>query len=100
ADLRDLEADLAAGVEPGPDEVLDDLVLSVDGDRLAAGQLAQRDPMGLPFEAEVDAVMDEALTPQPVADARLVQQIDRALLEHACPDRRFDLLAAAALEHD
>ena len=41
-----------------------------------------------------------ALAAHALADAGFVQQVDRALLEHAGAQRRLDFLAAARLEHD
>ena len=56
--------------------------------------------MPLALELQLDALVDEPLAPQPVADAHLDQQVDRALLEHAGADAALDVLAAARLEHD
>ena len=64
-----LEAQLAAGLEPRGDQVLDHLLLPVDGDRAPAGQLGEVDPVALAAEAQLDAVVEHALALQPVADA-------------------------------
>ena len=56
--------------------------------------------MPLAREPQLDAVVDEPLAPQPLADADLVQQVDRALLQHARADPLLDVLAAPVLEHD
>ena len=87
-------------VEPRGDQVLDDLGLAVDDDRPAVGELAERDPVPLAVELELDPVVDDALALQPLADAGLGEQVDRALLEHAGPDPVLDVVAAAVLEHD
>ena len=58
------------------------------------------DAVALALELQLDAVVDEPLAPQPLADARLDQEVDRALLEHAGADAALDVLAAARLEHD
>ncbi len=49
---------------------------------------------------QLDAVVDQPFAPQPLADADLVQQVDRALLEDAGADPLLDVLAAPVLEDD
>ena len=61
-------------------------VLTVDRDGAAAGQLVHVDAMARAAEADVDAVMDEALAPHAVAESDGVEQIDRALFEDAGAD--------------
>ena len=56
--------------------------------------------MPLAAELQLDAVVDDALALQPLARARLGQQVDRGLLEHAGPDAVLDVVAAARLDHD
>ncbi len=51
-------------------------------------------------KADLDPVMDQALAPQPFAEAGLDQEIDAALLQHAGTDAALDMLAAALLEDD
>jgi hypothetical protein len=53
-----------------------------------------------PVEAQLDAVVDDALAVQALGHAHRAQQVDGALLEHACPDALLDILAAAGLEDD
>src|SRR5439155_17211673 len=79
ADIAGLEADLPARRQARGDQILHHLLLPVDGDRAPAGQLAERDPLALPFELKVEAVVYQPLARQPLAYARRVQQIDRAL---------------------
>ena len=49
-------------------------------------------------EAQLDAVVDEALALEALAGPDLAHQVDRALLEHAGPDRGLDRRARAALD--
>src|SRR5688572_2390032 len=91
------EQDLSAGGEARGDQVLDHLVLDVDGDR-PPGELGERDAVTAAGEAQIDAFVYEAFALHALADAALRQQVDRALLEHAGADGRFDLLAAARLD--
>ncbi len=86
--------------QPRGDQVLDDLLLAVDRDRAAAGELGQRDPVPRAAEAQLDALVHEPLAVQPVGHAQLGEQIDRALLEHAGAHAPLDVLARAVLEHD
>jgi hypothetical protein len=99
-DAVDVEQEIPAGVEPRRDQVLDDFVLCVDGNRAPARQLRKVDPVTPPAEAELDAVVDEALALHPLADAGLGEKVDGALFEHAGPNRALDLVPAADFEHD
>ena len=56
--------------------------------------------VALAAELEVDAPVDDPLAVEPLADACVAEQVDRALLEHARADAVLDVLAAAVLEHD
>ena len=55
--------------------------------------------MPAPVEAQLEAVMDEALAVQALGQAGLVEQVDGSLLEHPRAHARLDVLAAAGLEH-
>ena len=92
--------DLAAGSEPRTNEVFQHLVLSIKGDRLAAGKPSQIDAMGFTVEAQADTVVYGALAGQTLTDTRLQQEVHGALLEHAGAYRLLDFLAGAGLEHD
>ena len=81
-------------------QVLDDLLLPVDGDAAAVRKRGEIDPVPAPGELQLDPLVDEALAAQTVAHADLVQQVDRPLLEDARADPLFDVLAAPRLEHD
>ena len=39
--------------------------------------------ISLPLEADVDRLVDHAFAPQPLIEAELMHQVDRALLQHA-----------------
>src|SRR5207237_8179198 len=62
-------------------------------------ELAERNPVPLAVELQLDAVVDDPLPLHAVADAGLGQQLDRPLLEHAGADAVLDVVAAAVLEH-
>jgi hypothetical protein len=97
-DVVDLEQQRPAGVEPRLDQILDDLGLAVDDDRLP-GQLVERDAMTLAVELELDAVVDDSLALHPLAHPRLGEQVGGSLLEDAGADPRLYILAGAALDH-
>lgn len=75
-------------------------MLGVKRDRSATGELAQGDTVASSAEAQLDPMVREAFLLQTFTEARLDQQVDRALLQHARPNRSLDLSAAANLEHD
>ncbi len=53
-----------------------------------------------PPEAQVDATVDEAFAAHALADTDGLEQIDRAVLEHAGTNALLAIRAAAQLEHD
>src|SRR5918999_846490 len=100
ADVLDLEQQGRARREAGGDQILDDLLLAVDRDPPAAGELVEGDAVSLAAEAQLDAVVHEALAFQTLADAHLDQEVHRALFEHARANPALDVLAVAVLEDD
>src|SRR5258708_3361509 len=87
ADVLHLEEELPLRLDTGLDQVLDHLVLGVEGDGPASRQTMQINPVRLPAESQVDPVVDGTLALHPLAHSDLGQQIHRALFEHACPNR-------------
>ena len=75
------------------DQVLDDLVLPVDGDRSTARQLRHVDSMIAAVEAKRDTFVNEPLAAQPFADADVLEQVGGVVLQHA---RSRALLAVRA----
>ena len=61
-----LEHDRVAGGEAGGDEVLDDLLLAVHGDR-PADELEEVDAVAAALEGQLDAAVGEALAVEPSA---------------------------------
>ncbi len=98
-DGRGLEEERQGGRQPCLDQVLDDLGLAIDHDR-PSGELVHRDVVALTVELQVDPAVDDPVATHSFPDARVAQQVDRPLLEHAGADAVLDVLAAAALEHD
>ena len=96
--VLDLEQERSAGLDARGDQVLHDLLLAVDRDAAAAGELVERDPVAAAAEAQLHAVVDESLALEALADAHLDQELDRALLQHARADAPLDVLAVAVLE--
>ena len=56
--------------------------------------------MALAVELQLDAVVDDPLPLQAVADTGVDEEVRRALLEHAGADTMLDVVSAAVLEHD
>src|SRR5262245_44207226 len=98
ADVLDIEEDPPARGEPGVDEILDDLLLTVDGDHPAARKIGKVDAVAAPGEAQLDTSMNEPLSAHPFAGAAFVEQVDRALLEHAGANPMLDVFPATAFE--
>ena len=99
-DVRHLEEERAAGVEALRDEVLDDLLLAVQRDRAAAGQVAQRDAVAAAAEAQLDAVVHHPLALEPLAHARLDAGSPPSPARVPGAHALLDVAAAARLEHD
>jgi hypothetical protein len=95
-----VEENLAAGREAGLNQVLDHLLLAVDHDGATAGKVAQGDAVAPAGEAQLDAVVDQALAVHARPGAALAQQIRCSLLEHAGTHTPLDILAVTMLEHD
>jgi hypothetical protein len=95
AGVGDPESDVATVVQPLRDEVLEHLVLGVDRHGSAARGLEQVDPVHLPAEGQVDAVVDEPVAAQPIPHPGRRHQVHRALLQHTGLDRLLDVLTGA-----
>src|SRR5262249_54442728 len=85
--------------QPRLDQVLHDLRLAVDHDRLARQRL-EVEVVPLAGELQVDAAVDDSLPLHALADARVAEEAGGSLLEHPRADPRLDVLATAVLEHD
>ena len=96
--VLDLEQQRRPRFEACGDQVLHDLLLAVDRDAPAAGELIEGDPVAFAGEAQLDAMVDEALALETLADADLDQEVDRPLLEHTCAHPSLDVVARTVLE--
>lgn len=97
-DLRRAEDDLAVVREPSSDQVLQHLVLRIDGHGSTTGERMQVDAVSGAVEANLEAVMVETFSLQPFANAGFDHQIDGALFQHAGADRRLDRIARPGLD--
>src|SRR5436305_13583238 len=97
-DVLDLEADVPAAGHAGGNEVFDDLLLAVDGDR-PTGQGREINAVPRAIELQVHAVVDIAFPVQPDRKAELVEPFDGAVFEHSGPHPTLDVRAIALLEH-
>src|SRR5262249_19077461 len=99
ADVVDLEQDLGALRKSFRHQILDHLLLAVDGDALA-DELTKIDVVQLAAEAEMDAVVREAFALHALAHLGLDQKVARPLLDQAGADAALDIVAAAVLDDD
>ena len=95
-DVVDLEQQRPPGLEAGGDQILDDLLLAVDGDvrpPVSEGKsIRWRSPSNCSSMPSWTSPSRPSRSPTP----DLAQQVDRPLLEHARADPLLDVLAAAA----
>ena len=89
---------LAVGLAD-PDEVLGDLGLAVDPDRVAA-RLDEVDAPALAGPLEVDAVVPHPLAVQAIGSAVLGEDVDGAVLDDAGADPGKDVVLRTVLHHD
>ena len=81
------------------DQILDHLLLTVNGDDLARRQHWQIDMDDAAAEPDVQPRVGHAIAMQPLAGAKLIHQRDGALLQHARTHAAFDIVAALRLQH-
>ena len=91
---------LAAGREPGVEQVPQDFLLRINGDATAIGQILEVDSMRPPIEAQVDSVVDQPFSLKALAHSGFHEQIDRSLLEQASANSLLAILPCASLDHD
>ncbi len=87
-----------AGRRAGRHQVAGDFGLAVDHHGLAIGQAFQVDAFAAAVEGQLETIMNQALGVHALTDACLAQQIDHALLKHACADARKDVVGFFALD--
>ncbi len=80
-------------------QVSDELLLTVDHHR-AAGEVRKVDTVTVPREVKENSVVEQTLAPHALAHARLIEHVDRLMLEDPGPDAALDVLAASGLQHD
>ena len=97
-DVLRLEHHVRAGAMSRRQQIADDLTLGVDGDRTTASQLGKIDPMTGATKRDVQAFVTHPFERQATAEAGIVKQIDRRLLEHARSHALDDVLLAPALD--
>ena len=98
-DVGHLEANVATAIEQGADQVLHDLLLTVDRD-VPAGQPGHVDVMVATVVSQVDPGVLESLAVETLGDVQVAQDVDRVLLEQPGPHALLDVLARARLEHN
>ena len=96
-DIGRLPDDRAVAGKARGDEVAGDFGLAVDRDGLSR-QLPEIDAKAPAVHGDLDAVMHQPVTMQPLGDPRPFQQVDRSLLQDAGADARFDIVARACFQ--
>ncbi|MGY3125644.1 hypothetical protein ACVWXQ_009581 [Bradyrhizobium sp. S3.14.4] len=97
-DLR-LEQQRLRRLKPGPDQVLNHFLLTVDHHPLA-GQAGKIEMDVLAAKANVEAFINHALSPHPRVQSEHFKSLHRARLEHAGAHTPFDIRAALGLDDD
>jgi hypothetical protein len=97
-DIRRLEHELAARGNPGIQEILRDLGLSIHGDR-SARQSLEIDAKRPAAESEIEAVVHQALSLHPLAHLRFEEEFGGPLFQHSGTNAPFDVLPRLTLEY-
>ena len=100
ADISDVEDERPAAGLPRGDQIFHHLALPIHGDATPAGQRGHVDPVPRAFECEVNPVVAQALAVEAIGHPHLVQQVDRALFEHAGADPLDHVVAIVTLDDD
>ena len=95
----DAEDDLAVLRYPRHDQVLQHLVLRMDGDPFAVRQFPDIHVVAFPIPLQADAVVEVSFANQTLTEAKLVHQCHDPVLEYASPDGLLHLRTAAALQN-
>src|SRR6185503_8230132 len=82
------------------DQIADDFILPVDGDRFASGELGQIDAMPRPAKADIESLVAQAGASQSCTDTHRVQQVHCPLLQDSRSHAVDDVVAAAVLDDD
>src|SRR5687768_10135887 len=96
AGVGGLEQDLSAVGETARDQILDHLLLAIDGDALA-DQFLEIDMVQRAGEAEMQTVVEQAFALQALTHAGVDQEVARPMLDQSGADAALDIVAAAAL---
>src|SRR3954447_16040944 len=88
------EAHVTSVGEAPPNQILDDLLLPIDRDALAR-ELNERYAVPDAIDAQVDAFVAQPFALEPFCNARLPQQVDTGVLQHAGAHPLFTIGARA-----
>ena len=94
-----IEKNLPSRCQSRLHQIFDHFVLRVNHDAAPAGKLFEIDMVRAPRKPQVHPVMNQPFPPHPLARADFLQQINRALLQHACAHAFFAIFPAASLDH-
>src|SRR5215831_8628983 len=84
-----LEKNLPSRLNSRLDQIFNYLMLSIDRNRAAAGQLIHIDSVSPALKPQFNSVVYHAFTLKALTETCLVEKIHRSLLEHARPNSFF-----------
>jgi hypothetical protein len=99
ADVANFEMNLPVGVQPRLYQILDNLLLRVNGDGSPGSEILKIDAMPATAETELDPVMDQPLLLQARAHPGFDHQIHRALLQHARAHPLLNVMASVRFKN-
>src|SRR5438874_1856974 len=85
--------------DAGFDQIFHNLILAINGDRLAAGEFRHIDVMTPSLEADKQPVVAEALALEAFAHSHRDHQIHRSLFEHAGTNTLDHIFTAAVFDN-
>jgi hypothetical protein len=100
ANVLDIKENRQTRCETRGDQILDYLLLRVDRNRLASGEIVEVDAVAAAVKSKDDPVMGEAFALETLADSRFDEQIDRAMLKQTRADSLLDVFSAARFKND
>jgi hypothetical protein len=94
-----LEQDLTTRCDPSLNQIFDDFMLAVHGNR-ASGEILEIDAVALSSETQFDAVVNQTLALHSFGHAHLDEQIDGSGFENAGTDALLAILARPVFENN
>src|SRR5579885_468405 len=97
--LPGLERQRRACRAAGGYQILDHLVLAVHRDEAPARQFREIDPVAPATKRNIDALVLQALPPEPLSEPGIEQKLDRSMLQNAGSHPLNHIIFGAILEN-